>query len=102
MASGVSLVTDGWICPVTKDHIQVITCEHPTTRTAVEVRPTIRSAESQSPVPGPVGAPVILSAKDMKPVIREVDGPVDGGAVDAPKIVSTEDLKPVIVKAEEE
>ena len=102
MASGVSLVTDGWICPIPKDKIFAVTCDAPAVSRTIEVRPTIRAADADEEAPSPAGEPRILSAEDLRPVVTSVDAPATGGAATEPRVLSASDLKPVIREAEEE
>jgi hypothetical protein len=92
------IATRGYICPPPKDFIQATTCDHPTTHTVVEVRPTLRGTY-EAPVPEVV--PSVASAQPLTPTVESVTDP-PAAPPTSPSIASVTPLKPAIVSAEED
>ena len=95
---GMAIVTRGMTYPPLE--IDVISSEKPVVHSVVEVVPQIRATVPPSFV-GPAGAPAVLSATSVTPVIKSTSGPQQSSGSETPYVEATE-LVPVIRKAEEE
>jgi hypothetical protein len=67
---------------------------------ALEVRPRIRNVAA--PVPAAITTPIVTSATELKPVMRDADAPPEPDPDPRPKQTGAVELKPVITKAEED
>jgi len=102
MGMALAIATRGVICSGGGGGVEVVVSDHPVLHPTVEVRPAIMSATLQGEAPGPAGEPVIMTAADMKPVIRQGESELPSGSATEPDVMSATDLKPVIRSAEEE
>ena len=101
MSTGLCLVTRGMICvPYKAEVVPLLSCDEPSMMSAVEVRPRIRSVVS--PAPPMITAPIVTSAGELKPVMRDVNAPSDPDPNPRPTQTGAVELRPVIKKVEED
>lgn len=101
MSTGLCLVTRGYICvPRTVEVIPLLSCDEPRMTAALEVRPRIRSVAA--PAPSMITTPIVTSASELKPVMRDADAPAAPDPDPRPTQTGAVELRPVIKKVEED
>jgi len=101
MSTGLCLITRGFICvPRSVEIVPLISCDEPRMTAAVEVRPRIRSVAA--PVPSSITTPIVTSAGELKPVMRDADAPSASDPDPRPTQIGAVELRPVIKKVEED